>query len=424
MKKKTILLFMIIIIVIIAVFLVINMNNKKENNNYNNNKIIYEDNNFNLNLIKKVNINKHENYLISPYSIEIALSMLKEGAEGNTLKEIENVIGSRNISDITIKDHVIVANAGFIKNEYKKKKKKEYYQILKDKYNSEILYDDFKTPKVINDWVNEKTNGMIKDLLDNINEYFVLGIANALAIDVEWDHPFDCSKTISQKFTKEDGSSFNTEMMHAIFKYGGTKYLKNDNATGIIIPYKKYNSNTGKEDIDNGNNLEFIAILPNDSVNNYINNLTSEELDDLLLSAEEASDKLTIYLSLPRFKYDYKLDNFIDILKEMGIKEVFDSEKADLTNIIERNETTGNIYVGEAIHKTHIDLNEKGTKAAAVTYFGVFSNGALQEEKRKVNIIFNKQFIYMIRDSQTKEILFFGTVYEPNTWNGSTCSVE
>ena len=424
MKKKTILLFMIIIIVIIAVFLVINMNNKKENNNYNNNKIIYEDNNFNLNLIKKVNINKHENYLISPYSIEIALSMLKEGAEGNTLNEIENVIGSRNINDITIKDHVSVANAGFIKNEYKKYLKKEYYQILKDKYNSEILYDDFKTPKVINDWVNEKTNGMIKDLLDNINEYFVLGIANALAIDVEWDHPFDCSKTISQKFTKEDGSSFNTEMMHASFKYEGTKYLKNDNATGVIIPYKKYNLKTGKEDIENGNNLEFIAILPNDSVNNYINNLTSEELDDLLLSAEEASNKLTINLSLPRFKYDYKLDNFIDILKEMGIKEIFDSEKADLANIIERNETTGNIFVGEAIHKTHIDLNEKGTKAAAVTYFGVFSNGALQEEKRKVNIIFNKPFIYMIRDSQTKEILFFGTVYEPNTWNGSTCSVE
>ena len=285
MKKKVIVLI-IIIFVIIAAIMLINMK-QKDIEKINNNKIIYENNNFNLNLIKKVNLDNHENYLISPYSIEIALNMLKEGAEGNTLKELENVIGSRNINDITIKDHVSVANASFIKNEYKKYVKKEYYEILKDKYNSEILYDDFKTPKVINDWVNEKTNGMIEDILDNMNDYFVLGIANALAIDVEWDSPFDCSKTISQKFTKEDGSSFNTEMMHAIFKYGGTKYLKNDNATGIIIPYKKYNSNTGKEDIDNGNNLEFIAILPNDSVSNYINNLTSEELDNLLLSAEE-----------------------------------------------------------------------------------------------------------------------------------------
>lgn len=420
MKKKVIVLI-IIIFVIIAAIMLINMK-QKDIEKINNNKIIYENNNFNLNLIKKVNLDNHENYLISPYSIEIALNMLKEGAEGNTLKELENVIGSRNINDITIKDHVSVANASFIKNEYKKYVKKEYYEILKDKYNSEILYDDFKTPKVINDWVNEKTNGMIEDILDNMNDYFVLGIANALAIDVEWDSPFDCSKTISQKFTKEDGSSFNTEMMHASFKHEGTKYLKNDNATGIIIPYKKYNSKNGKEDMENGNNLEFIAILPNDSVSNYINNLTSEELDNLLLSAEESSDKLTINLSLPRFKYDYKLDNFMDILKNMGIKEIFDSEKADLTNIIERNETTDNIFVGEVIHKTHIDLNEKGTKAAAVTYAGIFSNGAMLEEKRKVNIIFNKPFIYMIRDNETKEILFFGTIYEPNKWNGSTCS--
>lgn len=419
--KKKIIIFMIIVTVIVTVFLVINMNNKKEKDN-GNNKNIYEDNSFNFNLIKNVNANKHENYLISPYSIEIALNMLKEGADGNTLTEIENVIGSRNINNITIKDHVSVANAAFIKNEYKKYVKKEYYKILKDKYNSEILYDDFKTPKVINDWVNEKTDGMIKDILDSMNEYFILGIANALAIDVEWDSPFDCGKTVSQKFTKEDGSSFNTEMMHESFKYGETKYLKNNNATGIIIPYKKYNSKTGEEDIENGNNLEFIAILPNDSVNNYINNLTSEELKNLLLSAEEASDKLTINLSLPRFKYDYKLDNFIEVLKEMGIKEVFDSERANLTNIIEENETIGNIFVGEAIHKTHIELNEKGTKAAAVTYFSVFTNGSLKEEKRKVKIIFNKPFIYMIRDSETKEILFFGTVYEPNEWNGSTCS--
>ena len=419
--KKIITIVTVVILVVVGVFLVIYMNNKKEKDN-GNNKNIYENNNFNLNLIKKVNSGNHENYLISPYSIEIALNMLKEGANGNTLTEIENVIGSRDINDITIKDHVSVANAGFIKNEYKKYVKKAYYETLKNKYNSEILYDDFKTPKVINDWVNEKTDGMIKDIINNMNDYFVLGIANALAIDVEWDSPFDCSKTISQKFTKEDGSSFNTEMMHASFKYEGTKYLKNANATGIIIPYKKYNSKTGKEDIENGNNLEFIAILPNDSVNNYINNLTSEELKNLLLSAEEASDKLTINLSLPRFKYDYKFDNFIEVLKEMGIKEVFDSERANLTNIIEENETIGNIFVDEAIHKTHIELNEKGTKAAAVTYFGVFTNGSLKEEKRKVNIIFNKPFIYMIRDSETKEILFFGTVYEPNKWNGSTCS--
>ena len=83
-----------------------------------------------------------------------------------------------------------------------------------------------------------------------------------------------------------------------------------------------------------------------------------------------------------------------------------------------------NVYVGEAIHKTHIELNEVGTKAAAITYFGMFKNSALIEpnEYETIDINFNKPFIYMIREASTKEILFFGTVYEPNIWKGSTCN--
>ena len=423
MKKKIIVLIVsILLIAFILIGVIMNKQTKKVKNE--NNNFEYVNGEFNLNLIKTINANNRSNYLISPYSIEIALSMLKEGASGNTFAEIESVIGTRSINDISVKDHISVANAAFIKNKYQKYIKKEYYQVLKDKYNSEILYDDFKTPKVVNDWVNKKTSGMIKEILNDINEYFVLGIANALTIDVEWNSPFDCNLTRSQKFTSEDGNSFNTEMMHKTLEHQGYKYLKNDNATGVIIPYKKYSPKTGEEVFDEENNLEFIAILPNDNVSNYINNLTSEELNNLLSSAKEASNKFEINLSLPRFKYDYQLENFIDILKEMGIKEVFDSEKADLTKIMSRNDEIDNLYVGEAVHKTHIDLNEKGTKAAAVTYFGIFSNGALSEDKKIVNITFNKPFLYMIKDAVTGEMLFFGTVYEPNKWNGNTCSEE
>jgi serpin B len=80
-----------------------------------------------------------------------------------------------------------------------------------------------------------------------------------------------------------------------------------------------------------------------------------------------------------------------------------------------------NIYVSDAIHKTYIDLNEEGTRAAAVTYFGIKTSGAFIDDYELVEIEFNKPFIYMIRDKSSKEVLFFGTVYEPNVWNGSTC---
>ena len=115
------------------------------------------------------------------------------------------------------------------------------------------------------------------------------------------------------------------------------------------------------------------------------------------------------------------MTDFKEILISLGIKDAFDKDLADFTNIMPRNEEIRNLYVGEAIHKTHIDLNEKGTKAAAVTYFGMYKSSGIAKEKEKVSIVFNKPFIYMIIDHKTDELLFFGTVYEPNKWQGKTC---
>lgn len=415
MKNKAIIFPIIaIIIVLVLATKVINKELKENDTNNVNNDF------FNLKLFKEINKIQKDNYLISPYSIEIALNLLKEGANNNTLKEIENLIGNRKINDITVKDRVSVANATFIKSEYKEYILDSYINKLRNNYNSELLYDDFKTPKVINNWVNNKTNGMIDKILDNIDENFVLGLANALAIDVEWDSPFECTRTTNEKFTKKDGTKYEVEMMHKELEDEESKYLKNDNASGVIIPYKKYNRETGEEELDNDNTLEFIGILPKDDIDNYINSLTDKELNSLLSSEKKPNDSLSINLSLPRFKYDYEIDDFIDVLKNLGINGAFDKENADFSNIIPKNIVS--LYVGEAIHKTHIDLNEKGTKAAAITYFGMFKNSMISKEKEIINIEFNKPFIYIIRDKLTKEILFFGVVYEPNIWNGSTCS--
>jgi len=287
-----------------------------------------------------------------------------------------------------------------------------------------MLLDDFRTPKKINDWVNEKTNGMINNILDEIDDDFVLGLANALAVDVEWELPFDCGDTTGQEFTKLNGKTFKTEMMHKTLSYEGYQYLKNNNAIGIIVPYKSYNKLTGEYDNENGRTLEFVGILPETDINSYINNLTDEELNNLFASSKHSSDDLEIRLSIPRFKYDYTLDNFAEVLMSLGIKDAFDMEKANFTKMMPRNGEVNNLYIGTAVHKTHINLNEKGTKAAAVTFFGMKNTSMMPEEKESVSITFDKPFIYMIRDKNTKEMLFFGVVYEPNKWNGSTCSVE
>lgn len=409
MKKSLFIIFILFISIFVCTSCF------KENNKKYNTK-----NGFNIKLIKSTI--KKENYLISPYSIEIALNMLKEGANGNTKDEIEKVLPNRKISDISIKNRLNIANSLFIKDKYKNTIKKDFKIALVDSYDSEILYDEFMTPDVINEWVNKKTDGMIKKIINKIDDNFVLGVANAIAVDVEWAKQFDCNDTTKEKFTKDNGKTINVEMMHNSYTTDSYKYLESKDAKGIIIPYKSYDSKIGKIDYDNGRNLEFIGILPNKSVEEYIKDLTEDGLNNLIKSASSASSTYEIKLSLPRFKYEYSVDNFKDSLVKLGIKDAFDQYNADFSGIMKKSDMDDNLYVGTAIHKTYIDLNEKGTKAAAVTFFGIDSYAALPQDKEIVNIEFNRPFVYMIRDTKTKEMLFFGAVYEPNLWDGKTCS--
>ena len=406
--------FLIIVIMTIALISIMNSRAKREKKKEKEKEQIVETiGNYNVDIIKVTNIkSKEKNYLISPYNIEIALNMLREGALGNTKIELDKVLGNRKINDIKVSSKLNIANAVFIKDEYKNDVKKDFINTLREKYQSEVLYDKFETPTVINNWVKEKTNDMIPKLLDEINKDYVIGLASALALDVEWESPFKCINTKEEDFTKIDNKKMKVEMMHQTYEHAA-KYFKNDDLEGIILPYKTDNEKV---------NLEFVAILPKTNPNDYINNLTQDKLDSMFTNIKEASSNLHIHLSLPRFTYDYEVEDFIEVLKQMGIKEAFDENLANFKKMIEIKE---NVYVGEAIHKTKIELNEKGTKAAAVTYFGMFkSTGLPSQDFEEIDISFNKPFVYMIREKNTGEILFFGTVFEPNKWNNPTCEIK
>lgn len=405
--KKSIFIIVIMLIVCISIIIFCESRKKEEQNKEGKIEMIGD---YNVDIIKVTKAeNKYKNYLISPYNIEIALNMLRDGADGKTKEEIDKVIGNRKINDVSIKNKLNIANAVFIRDEYKNNVKKSYIDLLDSIYNADILYDEFITPDVINNWVKEKTNDMIPKLLDSIDKDYVMGLASALALDVEWVDSFECNNTREETFTKEDNSKIKVEMMHQTYK-SSAKYIKNDEMEGIILPY----------DTLDKNELEFIAFMPKEGVNEYIDQLTKDKLDNITSNIKEATSKLHINLSLPRFSYSYDVNDFISVLKKMGINEAFDENLANFKKMVELKE---NVYVGEAIHKTRIELGEKGTKAAAVTYFGMFkATGMIERDFEEVNINFNKPFVYMIREKNTNEILFFGTVFEPNEWKGSTCS--
>lgn len=353
---------------------------------------------FNLRFLKTVNsVAKYENYLISPYSVEIALNMLKEGADGNTLKEIEDLVGNRKINDIT-SEKVRVANAMFIRNDFQDFISNAYIDTLKNSFNSEVLFDEFKTPKVINDWVKVHTNGMIEKIIDNFDGE--VGLANAVAIDVKWINEFECNKTRSEEW-RVGSNKTNVEMMHNTYTYNA-KYFKNATEEGVIIPYD--------------NNLEFIGILPKGDLKIYIDNLTKEGLDNIINKSSGVSESKELVLALPRFSYKYDLKAFKEVLESMGIKDAFEYDKANFSKMSESVQ----LFVSKSIHKTNIELNEVGTKAAAVTYFEL-SRNAMPMQKETIEITFNRPFLYIIRNNKNNEMVFVGTVYEPNEWKGSTC---
>ena len=359
---------------------------------------------FDYKMIKSVHKNSNnKNYMISPLSIAYALSILKEGASDNTRIEIEKVLNDYKLPNIVnIKDRISLANALFIKNKFPIKD--EFVELIRKNYNSEVLYDEFTTPAVINDWVSEKTYKMIPKVVDSLDPMFKVGIANAIAIDVEWQNKFECTRTSKENFTLSDNTKMDTAMMHSS---NDISYFEINGAKGIIKDYAKYNPETGKIDYENGTQLEYIAILP-DNIDEFISNFDPTVLKDIKEKIRKPGETLKINLSLPKYTYDYNYDAFKTDLINLGINDAFNEVTASFKNISDRE-----LFVSDAIHKSHIELSENGTKAAAVTVFLMKDNAMMPIEKETINIKFDRPFVYLIKDKSTDNIWFFGTVYEP-----------
>lgn len=350
-------------------------------------------------------LEKEENYMISPYSLEFVLSMIRDGASGKTYEELSNLLPERNIKTFSVKERINIANALFIKNSVTVKD--EFKKLMVDKYKSEILYDEFVTPDVINDWANKETYGMIPKVLDQINPEFLFGLGNATAIDVEWQSKFKCYNTKLEKFTKYGGSKIDVAMMNQIFE-SNASYYKDEDATYVSIPYRAYND-LGEYDRE-GTQLEFIGILPEDDVDKYISSFDYNNLKNILDEQKEANDKFHINLKLPKFKYDYNVEGLTTLLADLGLKETF-SQNPNFDKIADYD-----MFISNVAQKTFIDLSENGTKAAAVTVVTFDANALPSAKPEVVKVNFDKPFVYLIKDANSEEILFFGVVYSPTEY--------
>lgn len=402
-KLKTVItLIIILLIVVVAIFTVIISKKKQIGTKYESDKqqVVHSD--FSMKFLKLEN--DKQNMIYSPLSIKYALKMLNEGANGNTKTQIENVIGEQNLTRYNNIDKVLsLANGLYIRDNYSKYVKDDYRKILTEKYNAEIIYDSFNNANNINNWIEKKTLGIIKNMLpdesvQNPNNKMLL--INALAIDMEWENPFDLEDTRGSDFYLEDGSSMNATTMHLETSSDSVSYYKDKDITALAMDLKEYNDTQ----------LEFVAIMPEENLSDYVETFTIDKVDNIIKKLTLASKtKNGVDISIPRFSFDYDLKLKNDLIK-LGITDAFDANLADFSKM----SYTG-LYVNDALHKANIDFTEKGIKAAAVTVICMTDAIALVEDK-PIEINIDKPFLYVIRDKNTGEIWFVGTVYEPNSW--------
>lgn len=353
----------------------------------------------------KLNLEDGKNTMISPVSILIALGMTANGAKGDTLSEMEDVLfGGESIDEYNAyykalieritnpaKGKLSVANSVWYRDEAGRLTMNEnFINLVKDTYDSEVLPADFAdiaTVERINNWVKDKTENNIDKIVEKISENTVIYLINALYFEAEWE-----TKYFKENVT--EGSFMTGEnAVEANYMYAEENfYIEDDNAVGFSKPYE-------------GGEFSFVALLPNEgtTAEEYLNQLSGEKLLQLLESRE---NKLGT-AKLPKFKSEFKA-SLVEPLKELGMKTAFDSNTADFKNMA--ISTRGNISISEVLHKTFIEVNETGTKAAAVTSVEMMEEAA---PEYTFQLTFNRPFVYMIIDEETNLPLFIGIMNNP-----------
>lgn len=175
----------------------------------------------------------------------------------------------------------------------------------------------------------------------------------------------------------------------------------------------------------NGVTLEYVAIMPQkESLDSYIKNIDADKLNEVInnlkeLKPENFKDGVVIKITgfIPRFKFEYKL-NLKSDLESLGIKDVFDGNKSDLTGI----SSDKSFVIEDATHKANIELTQDGIRAAAASApAGLGAGGGFDYlfdvPVEEIDLTFDKPYMFVIMDKNTKEVWFTGTVYEPLTWS-------
>ena len=258
-------------------------------------------------------------------------------------------------------------------------------------FDAEIAGLDFSLPSAlttINKWARDNTNGKIPKVLNEISPDAVMFIMNALYFKGDWSYQFDKDLTSERPFYTGGSGSVNVSTMKGDV---GSKVTSGTGYRAIEMPYGQ-------------TNFTMVVIVPEGTLADFNSSFDAEKWNTVTsaLDNQEKYGELTVYM--PKFKFSYE-KYLNDQLKGMGMLDAFDPYLADLSGI-----SDASIFVSFVKQNTFVEVDEKGTEAAAVTTIGVEVTSFPPQPRE---FVIDKPFVFAIRERTTNTLLFIGQVANP-----------
>lgn len=368
---------------------------------------------FAIALLQENMTDETENVMVSPVSALTALAMTANGARGDTREQMLAVLApNQSMDDLnsnikkwadglvsTDTASVKIANSVWFDDSAGDITVNEIFlQRNALYYHADIYQTAFQdsTAGAINQWVSDKTDGMITNILNQIPPNTRMYLLSAVSFDARWLWEYETSQVHERIFTNASGEEENADMMFS----REHSYIEDENAVGFIKPYKE--------------GYSFVGILPNEGMGTkeYIDTLNGGDFLDMLANAGmDGIDEL--HVSLPKFEAEYEAE-LSDKLQNMGMTDAFDVGKADFSGIAkpEAEDSDEDLIISGVYHKTYIAVDELGTKASAVTADSFTADTAAEPEEPPVivYVILNRPFVYAIVENETNIPIFIGVV--------------
>ena len=341
------------------------------------------------------------NLFLSPMSASMLCCMLANGAEGETYAEIVKAIGmdgftidqvndcygslvgsllqaDRSVS-LSLANSIWAANGLDVLSSFKRQMSWIY---LADTYV--VDFGQSATLKRINDWCSEKTKGLIPKMFDELDAQVQMILINALYFKAKWKIQFSKDQTVAGPFTTVEGKQTQADFMVASSD-AFTGYQ--DEAVSVLrMPY--------------GNGaFEMEAIMPNGKdFSGFLKALTPERL----AAWDGNNTTKTIDVRFPKFKAEFDTEEqLVPIMQKLGMVKAFSSTAAQFGKM-----SSTFLYISNMRQKTYVSVDEEGTEAAAVTIAEMRKNGV--SASSNTQMVFNRPFVYLIREKSTGAILFAG----------------